>query len=251
MGRDLVRRARSRPAHDRQLSQRAPLPHPAPLGCHPLNAITVLGVNKWIADLHQLGYANSTVATIIKVLSMSLTDAADEGLIPTNPVRRRRRRGRRRHRIERERVWATPAEVLRITEQAAALRGETAGLLIITAAWTGCRWGELTGLRRDNIDLDRGILIVDPHVGALHESAHTRWIGSPKTASLEHPSSVFRHRRAQDLLVQVPVLPEGLTRRPAPRRWGRGRAARPRPSRPRAAVPPRSKSRRSVTPARS
>lgn len=74
-------------------------------------------------------------------------------------------------------------EVLRIAEQAGALGGETARLLIITAGWTGCRWGELTGLRRDNIDLDRGILIIDPRTGSLHESAHTRWLGSPKTAS--------------------------------------------------------------------
>ena len=149
----------------------------------PLNTITTLGVNKWTSDLHQLGYANTTVATIIKVLSMILTDAVDEGLIPTNPIRRYRRRGRRSHRIERERVWATPTEVLRIAEQAAALGGDTAGLLIITAGWTGCRWGELTGLRRDNVDLDRGVLIIDARTGSLHESAHTRWLGSPKTAS--------------------------------------------------------------------
>jgi integrase len=85
--------------------------------------------------------------------------------------------------IERERVWASPTEVLRIAEQAAALGGDTASLLIITAAWTGCRWGELTGLRRDNVDLERGVLIIDPRTGALHESAHTRWLGSPKTPS--------------------------------------------------------------------
>jgi hypothetical protein len=65
---------------------------------------------------------------------MILTDAADEGLISANPIRRYQRRGRRSHRIERERVWASPTEVLRIAEQAAALGGETASLLIITAA---------------------------------------------------------------------------------------------------------------------
>ena len=152
-------------------------------GTTPLNAITALGVNKWITDLHALGYANSTTAGIVKLLSMILTDAADEGLIPANPVHRRRRRGRRSHRIQRERVWATPDEVLRIADQAQALGGDTARLLIITAAGTGCRWGELIGLHRDNLDLDRGILIIDPRFGALHESAHKQWLGTPKTTS--------------------------------------------------------------------
>ncbi|PWK83224.1 integrase-like protein [Lentzea atacamensis] len=54
-------------------------------GSTPVNAITALGVNKWIADLHALGYANSTIAGIVKLLSMILTDAADEGLIPRQP----------------------------------------------------------------------------------------------------------------------------------------------------------------------
>ncbi|MET8757769.1 hypothetical protein [Lentzea sp. NPDC004782] len=114
---------------------------------------------------------------------MILTDADDEHLIPTNPIHRYRRRGQRSHRIESERVWATPTEVLRITEQASALGGEIDSLLVVAAAWTGRRWGELTGPRRDNVDLDRSVLIIDPRTGALHESAHTRWLGSPKTAS--------------------------------------------------------------------
>ncbi|WP_093598297.1 site-specific integrase [Lentzea waywayandensis] len=80
-------------------------------------------------------------------------------------------------------MWATPTEVIRIAERAAALGGDTAGLLIITAGWTGCRWRELTGLRRDNVDLDRGVLIIDARTGSLHESAHTRWLDAPKTAS--------------------------------------------------------------------
>jgi hypothetical protein len=70
---------------------------------------------------------------------MLLTDAADERLIPFNPVRRRRRRGRRSRRAVPERIWATPEQVVRIAEQAGLLGGPTARLLIITAAWTGCR----------------------------------------------------------------------------------------------------------------
>ncbi len=75
-----------------------------------------------------------------------------------------------------------PEHVCRIAEQAAMLGGPSAELLIITAAWTGCRWGELAGLQRDHIDLARGVIVIDPELGALHESsAHGLWLGPPKT----------------------------------------------------------------------
>jgi hypothetical protein len=45
-----------------------------------------------------------------------------------------------------------------------------ARLLIITTAWTGCQWGEVT-------------IVIDPQCGSLHESRGKRWIGPPKTAS--------------------------------------------------------------------
>jgi len=121
------------------------------------------------------------------VLSMMLEDAVDERLIATNPVHRRRRRGRRRERLPSpvERVWAMPEQVLRIAEQAGLLGGPSAGLLVITAAWTGCRWGELAGLQRDRLVLDscrdRGVMVVDPDTGALHESGRRLWLGPPKT----------------------------------------------------------------------
>jgi hypothetical protein len=77
-----------------------------------------------------------------------------------------------------------PEHVIRIADQAAMLGGPSAGLLIITAAWTGCRWGELAGLQRDHVHLDHGTITIDPDVGALHESAHGLWLGPPKTPAL-------------------------------------------------------------------
>jgi integrase len=147
----------------------------------PLGAITALGVTEWVRELERDGFAPSTVSSQLNLLSMLLTDAADERLIPFNPVHRRRRRGRRSRRAVAERIWATPELAVRIAEQAGVLGGPIARLLIITAAWTGCRWGELAGLHRDNIDLQRGLLIIDPLVGALHESGAMRWLGPPKT----------------------------------------------------------------------
>jgi integrase len=67
----------------------------------------------------------------------------------------------------------------------------TEALLVITAAYTGMRWGELAGLHRDNVVLDppgsRVVphLRVDPDLGALHEVAGRLWLGPPKTESSE------------------------------------------------------------------
>lgn len=41
--------------------------------------------------------------------------------------------------------------------------------------------GEVAGLQRDHLDLDRGTITIDPDTGALHESAHQLWLGPPKT----------------------------------------------------------------------
>jgi integrase len=148
----------------------------------PLGEITALAVTAWIKALRQR-YAASTVAGIVTVFSMMLDDAVDEHLIPVSPVHRHRRRGRRRDHAptRNERVWAMPEHVLRIADQARSLGGPSAGLLVITAAWTGCRWGELAGLQRDHVDLRRRTITIDPGTGALHESKHRLWLGPPKT----------------------------------------------------------------------
>lgn len=82
-----------------------------------------------------------------------------------------------------ERVWAEADHVVRVAEQATLLGGSTVGLLIITAAWTGARWGELTGLQRVNTHLDDGVIVIDPVIGALHESGSRLWLGPPKIAA--------------------------------------------------------------------
>ncbi|GAA1291854.1 site-specific integrase [Saccharothrix xinjiangensis] len=149
-------------------------------GTNPVEAIGNLAVHTWANQLRARGLAVSTVKTIVKLLTMMLADAADEGLIPTNPVRPRRR-GRRNRTRTPERLWATPEQVLHIALQAARLVGNWAGVLDITAAWTGARWGELAGLQRINTHLDDGCLVVDPDIGSLHEVDGRLELGPPKT----------------------------------------------------------------------
>jgi integrase len=56
-------------------------------------------------------------------------------------------------------------------------------ILVVTAAYTGMRSGELAGLARANIRLGDGLIRIDPKVGALHEVQGRFYLGPPKTAS--------------------------------------------------------------------
>lgn len=150
----------------------------------PIASITALDVAVWRKEL-RTHYAASTIDGIMCLLSMMLEDAVDQRMIEANPVHRKRRRGRRQdHGPSRlEKVWALPEDVVRIAAQAGERGGPVAELLVITAGWTGCRWGELTGLQRDRVDLARGVITIDKTDGCLHESSHGQWLGPPKTVS--------------------------------------------------------------------
>lgn len=146
-----------------------------------LAEITGAKVHAWAKTLRQKGLADISVTDTVKLFSLILGDAVDEKLIATNPIRPRRR-GRGRRARTREKVWATPAQVIQIADQATAYYGLDGGILILTAGWTGARWGELVGLQRFNLHLDDGYFVVDPDIGSLHESASGKmWLGPPKT----------------------------------------------------------------------
>lgn len=138
-------------------------------------------LSQWSADLHAAGYEHSTVEGIAGLFSRILGDAVEDGLLPANPTHHHRNRGKRAFRIPHEMLWATPEEVLRAAHQAELLHNRTSALLIITAAWTGCRWGELAALQRHNTHPDNRTITIDPHIGALKETAHHQWLDPPKT----------------------------------------------------------------------
>lgn len=149
--------------------------------------ITPAQLTAWAQDLSAAGYARSTISSLIKLLSMMLIDAVDARLIEANPVAQRRHRGRRQHHELTERIWTTPERAVRIAEQAGVLGGPDARLMVITAAWTGARWGELSGLQPHNAHLDpsrgKGFFVIDPRIGSLHESGTRLWLDAPKTSA--------------------------------------------------------------------
>jgi integrase len=56
-------------------------------------------------------------------------------------------------------------------------------VLIVTAAYTGMRFGELAGLTRSHVHLDQALIHISAGTGALHEIGGNRWLGPPKTKS--------------------------------------------------------------------
>ena len=153
-------------------------------GGTPLREITASSVTGWAKSLRGKGLADTTVKDIVKLFCLIVEDAVEEKLLTASPIpRRRKRRGRRMPTTPvREKVWATPEQVLRICDQAALVYGTAGAVLLATAAYTGARWGELVGLQRHNLNLDEGWLRVDPRTGSLHESSDGRlWLGPPKT----------------------------------------------------------------------
>jgi integrase len=150
-------------------------------GTTALGDVTALAVTLWIKQL-RLRYATSTVAGIVTVFSMMLDDAVDERLIALNPVRRRAyAAGAASSHPFRPNMSGPLEQVVRIADNAELLGNRCCGLLVVTAGWTGARWGELTGLRRGNTHLDDGCIVIDPDTGCLHEGAHGLWLGPPKT----------------------------------------------------------------------
>jgi integrase len=148
-----------------------------------LTEITDRRVRMWTRELHiGRGLATSTVDGIVRLFARLLAAAVTCGYLPKNPVDQLTRRPRRAASAI-DTVTLEPREVVQIADQVAAIYGDCGAMLIVTAAWTGARWGELAALRRTNLHLrddDTGALVVDPNDGTVAESGTEVWLTAPK-----------------------------------------------------------------------
>jgi integrase len=119
--------------------------------------------------------ADSSVTSVMSLLSMLMREAVADRRIGYNPCQAIRTSTGCRP----ERPHATTAQVNTIVERINRFDDQ---VLVLATAYTGMRWGELTGLARTNLDLPAGIIHIDPQVGALHEVNGRLTLGPPKTA---------------------------------------------------------------------
>lgn len=161
----------------------------------PLAAISPADVRAWIAELTADGYAAATVRKAYQLLEGVLEAAVGDGLVPRSPCR-----GVELPKLEGEEMrFLSPAEVGFLAESI----GRMYRPLVLAAAYTGLRFGELAALRPNRMDLLRRTLRVEE---SLNEVRGRLLFGQPKTKA---------SRRSVSLPVfLVDVLAEHLAAHP-------------------------------------
>ena len=143
-------------------------------GATPIDHITRIDVKAWAKELTGR-MATSSAHSILTLLSTVMTEAANDRHVLGNPCQGLRLS----HRGREEKVIATPLQVLQIADR----MDPVSATMVITAAYTGMRWGELAALAWHNVLLDQQIpeIVIAPDEGNLRELAGKVWLDVPKT----------------------------------------------------------------------
>jgi integrase len=137
-------------------------------------------VQKWVQDLRAKDLAPATIKECFRIAKSVFEEAVDQRLIVESPCRKVSL-----PRIEhREQLYLEPVEVERLVEYTAPLFKP----LIYSAVYLGCRWGELVGLKRENLNLlKRQVRIV----GTLEEvQGQPRYVEETKTRASRRTLSI-------------------------------------------------------------
>jgi integrase len=142
------------------------------LGGMPLSKLGVIHVQSLYATMARAGKSAETIRLAHAVLRRALKQAVRWRLVPYNVCAD----------VDRPRVAKadiTPLDADQAQALLAEARGDRLGALIVLAVATGMRLGELLGLHRVDVDLDRGVLMVRHTLTELHGQL---FLTEPKTA---------------------------------------------------------------------
>jgi integrase len=143
------------------------------LGSLELAEVTTGTVRSWRATLLRQGRSEDRAAKAYRLVRAIFNTAVDDGRIKRNPCRVR---GAGEHRAV-ERTTATVAQVYALAERMPA----RFRVLVLAAAFTGLRWGELIALRRCDVDLMNRVLHVRRRLAQLSRGGMQA--GPPKSAA--------------------------------------------------------------------
>jgi len=151
------------------------------LGHRRLSSLTSDDIENWHMRAVRDGSASS-VGTAYTALSSMLSSAADAGVIARNPCRLKNVRGESNE----GRTRAATAAELRLISKA--MRPEYEALVLI-AGWCGLRWGEVTGLRRSDVDLKAKVVTVYEAISVARED---RQPGAKRAGKPHAPAKFVR-----------------------------------------------------------
>ncbi|MFD8324894.1 tyrosine-type recombinase/integrase [Streptomyces lydicus] len=118
----------------------------------PLTRITTPHVRRWRSALLDNGVGEPTVVKAYQILRAVMNTAVDDGLIQRNPCRIKGAGVAKTA----ERPYLTVPEVYRIADAVPSCFR----VLVLLAAFTGLRFGELAALQRHDVDLERRTIAV-------------------------------------------------------------------------------------------
>lgn len=180
-----------------------------------IGRVTALDVQAWLADLHTTSSLSpNTVAKSYRLLKGVMDAAVDAGLIPKSPCTIR---GAATERHEEMQI-ATPEQVAQIAGAA----GDRWAAFILTAAYSGLRWGELAGLRQSDvnfatgtIDVRRKLSEVNGHLSysAPKTAAGRRNVGIPSFVMRDLEVHIAKHAEAGAEGLVFPAAEGGPLRR--------------------------------------
>jgi integrase len=143
------------------------LPH---FGTRRLGAVSPNDVQQFVADLQEKGLSPATIRLAYMILQGMFSTAVESDLIPRSPCRGIRL------------PQSLPTEMRFLTTEEVSFLADAIDpqyrAFVLTAAYTGCRFGELAGLRHHRLDLERRTLTVAESLAEVNGYVH---ITPPKT----------------------------------------------------------------------
>ena len=139
---------------------------------YPLARIDVLAVRTWLAKMEVDGVGQATRAKAYRLLARILGAAVEARYLAVDPC------GIRRAASE-----GVPEMWIATVDQVAAIANRVPPryrALVLVAAFGGLRWGELVGLRRKRVDLERGTVTVAEQLLEVNGAFS---VGPPKSAA--------------------------------------------------------------------
>ena len=128
-------------------------------GTVPIGRIQPVHIAQWVADLDAEGLAPATTRKAYQLLAAGLSSAVDNGLIPMSPCRN----------VKLPKVTASPMRILEPAETMALAEviDDRYRAMVLAAAYTGLRFGELASLRTERFDALRRTLRVEENLSEV------------------------------------------------------------------------------------